>query len=478
MSEGKITFAGLGPMGAVAYGKRKAPHRSWDPRRAKGAQKLATALELHKSGNADAAAQIYMELEQQYSPHWHARMLGGLLHYERTSDPSEVIPLLIGVTQAIPKWPDPFYNLGVVYEGLGDYERAETYFKKCLKIEPNHAPAWVNLGNVQIALGEVEEADLCFAHALRIDPGSPLGLYNLMHVRGLQGRWEECYHLHELRWLTPGHLRNHGLPRMVQPWDGITPVDHLIVSDEQGAGDIIQFCRFLPLLKERSGATKLTCTIRHPALIPLLAHNFPEIDFVAHKNDDAPEADAHIPLLSVIDRLKITEEQVAGGRTYYLRAPQRPPIADRPTVGVSWAGSKMHKRDGVRSMPWEAFRPLLDLPGIRWVNLTLNEKGQVDDSRLIDVRSECADYLASASLVQSLDAVVTVDTSTLHLAGALGVPTLALIPAAPDFRWGLNRSDTPWYRSVELIRQAKAGEWSAVIERAKARLQEMLWTSL
>ncbi len=453
--------------------RRKLPHRSWDPRRAKGAHLLDQALQLHKAGNADAAAQIYMKLEEQYSPHWHARMLGGLLHYERTSDPTEVIPLLLSVTKALPKWPDPFYNLGVVYEGLGRYDEAAAYFEKCLSIEPNHAPAWVNLGNVRIGQGRVDEADACFERAMRIDPENALGLYNLMHIRGLQGRWDECYHLHELRWLTPGHLRAHGLPRLVPPWDGVTPVDHLIVSDEQGAGDIIQFCRFLPLLKQRAGG-KVTCTIRHYTLIPLLEYNFPDITFVEHKNDSAPEADAHIPLLSVIDRLKISEDDVADGPAHYLEAPPRVPIAVRPIVGVSWAGSKAHKRDGVRSIPWEQFHPLLDVDGVRWVNLTLNDRGDVDHPSLLDVKNECTDFLKSASLIQSLDAVVTVDTSTLHLAGALGVPTLALIPAAPDFRWGLNRVATPWYLSVELIRQAKVGEWPDVIERTKARLQEML----
>lgn len=472
---GKLTFASLGQMGGVAYGQRKAPHRSWDPRRAKGATQLAQALALHTAGNADAAAEIYMRLEADYSPHWHARMLGGLLHYERTSDPTEVIPLLQGVCEALPKWPDPFYNLGVVHEGLGDYENAERFFRKCLAIEPNHAPAWVNLGNVRIGLGDVVEADTCFAHALRIDPGSPLGLYNLMHVRGLQGRWQECYHLHELRWLTPGHLRAHGLPRQVPPWDGVTPVRHLIISDEQGCGDIIQFCRFLPLLRERSGATRITCTIRHPTLVPLLAYNFPGVEFVEHKSDTAPEADAHIPLLSIIDRLKITEADVEAGSGAYLTAPHEPWMHRRPAVGVCWAGSPMHKRDKVRSIPWDEFRPLLDMtPNVTWINLTLNERGSVEYPGMLAVRDVCADYLRSASLVDALDAVVTVDTSTLHLAGALGIPTLALIPAAPDFRWGLNRTNTPWYRSVELLRQAKAGDWSGVMRQAQQRLTAML----
>lgn len=448
---------------------RPPPHRSWDPRLTKDPRTLARAVEAHNAGDTDTAARLYVELEEKYHPHWHARMMGALLHYQRTSDPTHVLDILPEVILHKPKWPDPRYNLGVILEGLGRMEEARKRFEETVAMDPNHHQAWLNLGNVCMGLADIHGAMHAFAEAVDIDPDDPLGQYSLAHCYGLIGRWTDSWRLYEYRWMMPGHLQDHGLPRLIPAWDG-TPTGHLIVTDEQGAGDILQFVRFIPRLQALSD--RIALRLRHPALAPLIAHSFPDVTVIDGATE-IPDADAHVPLLSLVSRLGYTPAQVWRGP--YLSAPRADRLAEHLTLGLSWAGASTHKRDGTRSIPYDTIRPLLDLPGIQWVNLTFNDRGQVEHPHLMHVQDRCPDYLASASLYQALDGVITVDSSPLHLAGALGIPTLGLIAAAPDFRWMLQRPTTPWYETVTLVRQRQGDGWAEVVERVAGILQAEVW---
>lgn len=452
---------------------RRPPHRSWDPRRTPNPALLAKAVQAHTAGDAETAAALYVELEERYSPHWHARMMGALLHYQRTSDPTHALEMLPDVILHKPLWPDPRYNLGVVLEGMGRFEEAAERFAQTVAMEPNHSQAWTNLGNCRLALGDVAGAFAAFEEALAINPADPLGQYNLSHVYGLMGRWDDCWRLYEYRWLMPGHLRDHGLPRMVTAWDG-TPTGHLIATGEQGAGDMLQYVRFLPRLLAR--CERLTLIVRHQPLVSLIWQSFSSVDVrfidaglpLSEQSDQVPTADAHVPIMSTVARLGLSPQHVGGSA--YLKAARAPRLSDRRTLGLCWAGSPTHKRDGTRSIPFETLAPLLELPDVQWVNLTFNERGAVSDPRLLDIRDECRDYAESATMYQALDGIVTVDSSPLHLAGALGIPTLAMIAAAPDFRWGLGTDRTPWYDSVRLIRQQTGGDWTPVVQAIASRV--------
>ena len=458
---------------------RRPPHRSWDPRRTPDPDKLRRAVEAHTRGDAETAAQLYVELEQQYPPHWHARIMGALLHYQRTSDPTEVLDMLPAVILAKPLWPDPRYNLGVVLEGLGRFEEAKRRFEQTVDMEPAHSQAWTNLGNVRLALGDVDGALQAFNTALALDPGDPLGMYNLSHVFGLLGRWDECWRLFEYRWLAPGHLRDHGLPKLVPAWDG-TPTGHLIATGEQGAGDTIQYARFIPRLQRLS--QELTVIVRHTGLVRLLEVAFPRVRFLgigadvslSEMADMIPEADAHIPLMSVVARLGLSPAHVRTSGYLHINPAMR--LTERCTIGVCWAGSPSHKRDATRSIPFEIFAPLLDIPDVQWLNLTLNDRGAVEHPQLMRLPAGL-NYCETAAMIRAIDGVVTIDSSPLHLAGALGVPTLGLIGAAPDFRWGMHGESTPWYDRVTLLRQERAGSWDAVVQEAKRRIVEGIFPS-
>lgn len=452
---------------------RRPPHRSWDPRRTPDPETLRRAVEAHRAGDVDLAAALYVELDTTYPPHWHARMMGALLHYQRTSDPTHALDILPEVILHKPRWPDPRYNLGVVLEGMGNFSEAARRFAETVAMEPAHSQAWTNLGNCRLAMADTAGALEAFQRALALNPDDVTGQYNLSHVYGLLGRWEECYRLYELRWLMPGHLRDHGLPRLVPAWDG-TPTGHLIVTGEQGAGDMIQYLRFLPRLQRL--ARRVTLIVRHEALVPLIQHNYPGVRTLfldaslplSEQADRVPEADAHIPLLSVVARLGLGAHQVKPTR--YLTGPQQVDWAGRPSIGLCWAGSHTHKRDATRSIPFDVIAPLLEIPDVRFVNFTLNPKGDVTHPNLYDARPYCSDYLHSAGMFEALAGMITVDSSPLHLAGALGVPTIGLIAAAPDFRWGMEGDRSPWYDSVQMVRQTRGDDWAGVIDRVRALL--------
>jgi hypothetical protein len=491
--------------------KRRPPHRSYDPTRAHDPETLARAVVCHKNGEYDLAWDLYLKLDTESvalgkGPHYHARMMAALLWYQRTSkvefDVADTLPHTFGdsyrtvtgmlrdVCLNLPLWSDPRYNLGVVLEGLGQIDEAAKCFQRAIDIDDAYSEAWVNLGNCKIHQGDVEAAKHCFTVAESLNPEDPLAKYNLMHALALFGEWEEAYERYEYRYLVPGHLRDHGLPRRIPAWNPDLYVDRLIVTDEQGAGDILQYVRFLPHLEARVG--KVFCRVRHPNLIPLLEANYPTVTFFNEKQR-VPDADAHIPLMSCISRLQIREKDVPL-RSGYLTVPTTetgvqtpgqvlnfPGLATSTTTGVTaptapnriglcWAGSPTHKRDATRSISWDQFEAVLDVPGCEFVNLTVGTRAKVDDDRL--VTPLLSSYLDTARWLQSCDLVITVDTSLLHLAGAMGVPTWGLVAASCDMRWMLGRSDTPWYSSVRLVRQTVHNDWASVILRVRADLEE------
>ena len=433
-------------------------------------QKLRRGLEAYQRADFLNALAIFRQLDAVHENHHPARFYGAATHWARTSSDAAFVEQVMRETcAAMPKWVVPHYNLGNFLEYQGRPDEAERWIRKALKLLPNDHASWNTLGNIRLAQGRAREAASCYERSIATaPPNDGVARWNMAFAFGYLGKWAEMWAMYEYRWLNYGHLPDHGLPIPTPPWDGVSPVRHLITSDEQGIGDTLQFVRFLPTL--RAYCERLTCVVRFPELVPLLTHNFPDVEFLA-REASLPQADAHVPLLSCVSRLQLSEDQIDGGR--YLAEPDvRLPLVidERPVVGLNWAGNATHKRDGTRSMTFEQMAPLLDLPGIQFVNLTFNGRGDVTHPNLLDLRHACPDFAASAALVAALDAVVTVDTSTLHLAGALGVPVYACIAAAPDFRWMLDRTDTPWYDSVTLVRQPPLGDWASVIREVKARI--------
>lgn len=249
----------------------------------------------------------------------------------------------------------------------------------------------------------------------------------------------------------------------------------ILVHAEQGFGDTIQFARYIPLLKSR-GATRVVFAV-HAPLLRLLA-NFPGADDVIAAEGPLPECDLVCPLLSLPFEFGTTLETIPP----VVRPASQAEVSSgndgrRQRVGVVWSGRPTHVNDHNRSIPLAEFRAILDAAGeVEFFSLQKNPPDadvalMQGIPNLQNVGPQFADFSETAAFIAGLDLVITVDTAVAHLAATLGKPTWILLPTPPDFRWLLERADSPWYPSVTLFRRPPGHPWREVIAEVAARIR-------
>jgi hypothetical protein len=276
-----------------------------------------------------------------------------------------------------------------------------------------------------------------------------------------RGDFERAWHISDL--VLARRVAEHPVP--IPPrheqgiWDG-RPIDgrRVLVRCYHGLGDTLQFARFLPRVARRTSALTVWA---QPALLPLLG-TLPDSGRVLPLHDGCPGAEYEVDLeiMELAHALRV-EPGTLSSEVPYFRAIPAPRLSERFSVGVvAQAGGW----DGRRSVPVEFLAALGELPGVALFNL--HPDGAVPGAG----NAGSADILEAASRVLSLDLVITVDTMMAHLAGALGAPTWTLLHADADWRWMDGRDDTPWYPTMRLFRQRRAGEWKAVVEEVRERL--------
>ncbi|MGD0461137.1 MAG: tetratricopeptide repeat protein [Tepidisphaeraceae bacterium] len=394
-----------------------------------------------------------------------------------------------------------WHDLAVALGESGRLEEAIEIFNKTMELNPGLAWAYSSKGVSLARLGRPQEAIECFRRAIEIDPNSPAGYNNLGSLLQEQGRWQEALKQYRkavalepgkaiARWnlarvlLLLGHMKEGwaefdarlnmphlGLKRAFpQPqWDGSDPSGKtILLHAEGGLGDALQFIRLAPQVARRGAKLILEC---QPALLPLL-EGMTGLDRVIARGQPLPAFDWQIPLQSLPHVLGITLENIPN-QVPYLSAPadrvqrwkQRLAAETKTRVGLVWSGTRYANADN-RTRTIDVFAPLAEVPGFKFFSL---QKG--DDSRQAppqgmdwaDFSAELNDFADTAAFVQNLDLVVTIDTSVAHLAGALAKPVWVLIPFQCDFRWMLERTDTPWYPTMRLFRQKKTGDWQTPI---------------
>jgi tetratricopeptide (TPR) repeat protein len=375
--------------------------------------------------------------------------------------------------------------LAEAHNGLGNalkrrdrLEEAQTAFDRALAVRPSYADAHHNLGLTLTEQGRPREAIAAYDRAIHHAPD----LGEAHFAQGLAllqlGIWPEGWRKYEYRWAqkTEPGMR---LRRYPQPlWQGEPAGGRTILLwVEQGFGDTINFVRFARELSRR-GWTVVLETQRE--LARLLAA-VPEITVVP-QGEPLPPFDVHCPLMSLPGRLGITPDTVPYGNGLHpdpeaaQRWRTRLSEARGLKVGVVWRGSPGHKRDRNRSMMPAAFADFLGQPGIEVVSLQKDgrpEEVAALPSLLYDAGPDLADFAETAALISTLDLVISVDTSVLHLAAALGAPSWGLIDFASDWRWLMARSDSPWYPSVRLFRQKRRGDWGSVTQAVRAELRAL-----
>ncbi len=438
---------------------------------------VGRALEAHQRGELDHAQEGYRAALAVAPGHPHALHFLGVVHYQR-NEIAEALPLLEDAVRKIPHEPEFHNNLGLTLAAADRTGEAIAAHRRGLSLKPDHAGAWNNLGLSLQAANDVPGAIDAFRTALRYAPEFAQAHWNLGLALLARGEFEEGWREYEWR-LRLAELGKNNRAYAGPRWDGTNPAGKaILLTREQGMGDTLHFARFARLIADRGAPVMLE--VPEP-LVRLIAR-VPGVACTYAPGDPLPTYDAHLPLLSVAGALGTTADTIPRAVPYVSPDPREvaalAPLLDpyRATfkIGLAWAGSRDHANDRRRSCPLAALSPLLRLPGVTWFSLQKDDgedqiPGVAAASALVllDARN---DFDRKAALVSALDLVISVDTSIAHLAAALGKPTWLLLPFAPDWRWQLGRTDSPWYPTMQLFRQPRAGDWNTVISRVERAL--------
>ncbi len=399
---------------------------------------------------------------------------------------SEALTLVDGTLALAPGAAALHYVRGVVLGALGRQQEERQAYENAIKLDPKLLDAHTNLGVLARDQHRFEDALRHFKHALAIDPEHAGARTNRAQTNLLLGQYTHGWRDYEWRWRDG----KQAMPYAGRPWlgDGKLTGQTLLVHAEQGLGDTIQFSRYVPALM----ALAATVILRVQAsLAPLLRANLPGVTVVGD-DEPTPAFDRHVPLLSL--PLALSRQRA---EPWPLAQPWRADEAltrewgellptgaapGRPHIGLAWSGNANHPDDRNRSIAFADLAPLLDAPcdfvciqkDIRAADLAAIEqwRAQPGHDNLHVPNEALRDFAETAALLANLDRVITVDTATAHLAGALGVPTDLLLPAMPDWRWQLDRSDTAWYPSLTLHRKRAGADWSDIIQDLRAALKQ------
>jgi len=359
-------------------------------------------------------------------------------------------------------------SLAAVRQRLDGDEAAETVVRRLIATAPRAPQAHVLLGDVLRGLGRLDEARAAYDAALALDPQAADARFGLGFLALLRGDLAAGWPDYEFR----ASRRGPPPPALARQWRGENPAGKVILLyAEQGLGDTIQFLRFAALLAAM-GATVLAAV---PIPLMELAARVPGVHAVVQPTLTLPPFDTCCPLPSLPLLLHTRLDDILSPGGYLTAPPERVdawraklgPYAGR-TVAIAWAGNRDHPNDHNRSIEAAALAPLLQVPGVRWLNLQKGPDAAGLRARrvgpeVIALGDRLADFADTAAVLELADLVITVDTALAHLAGALGQPTRLLLPFAPDWRWLLDRSDSTWYASMRLYRQARPRDWAVLI---------------
>jgi tetratricopeptide (TPR) repeat protein len=387
-----------------------------------------------------------------------------------------------------PDYVDALVNLGATYRAQGELDQAVSCYRRALELKPEFPAAQNNLAIALIGLGRPEEATAHCLRALQLKPDSAELKFGFSMVKLLLGDYESGLALFESRLekealsqAAYGALQTRmdevrGLPRWQgEPGAGRT----LLVWTDQGFGDAIMMMRYFPMLKEFGfGKVVVYC---ERALVRII-QSLQGVDEVVLRDQPLPaRVDCHFPMTSLpfIFRTRI---DTIPDRVPYLAVPVelRRKWADRlavvasPRVGFAWAGRKDNPKDSLRSIWLGKFFPLFEIAGIKFFSLQKDE-GEAEirktGFKLFDHMDECEDLLETSALIENLDLVISVDTVTAHLAGALGRPVWLLNRFETEWRWLLDREDSPWYPTMKIFRQSRGGSWDEVLAKVASALR-------
>ena len=380
---------------------------------------------------------------------------------------------------------EAYNNLATVLQEQGNLEDALEYYHKALELLPDFVEAINNLGRTFLEKGAVEDAISCYRRAIHLSPNHASAHLNLSLALLLVGDLENGLAEYEWRWqikeFHTGHScflaesENTVSAREYRPlWDGSDLEGKtILLHAEQGLGDSLQFIRYAAIVKNKGGRVIVGC---YPQLHRLFA-TVDGIDLLIVKGEPLPEFDVQAPMLS-LPYIIGTKLETIPANTAYLSPPAGAEFTLLPDrtlkVGIVWAGNPKHRKNKQRSCSLSQFLPLLDVSGVSFYSLQKEvseaDRALLNQTSIVDLSPHFGDFADTAAAIAKLDLVISVDTAVAHLAGALGKPVWILLAFSPDWRWLLEREDSPWYPTARLFRQHQRGDWENVFDRVAEAL--------
>ncbi|GJQ60181.1 MAG: tetratricopeptide repeat protein [Candidatus Scalindua sp. AMX11] len=433
-------------------------------------------------GKLDEAVESYdhaIELKPDYAMAYNN--LGSVLQELGKLD--EAVESYDHAIELKPDYAMAYNNLGSALQGLGKLDEAIESYDHAIELKPDYAMAYNNLGSALQERGKLEEAIESYDHAIELMPDEASAHKNRSTVLLLTEQFKEGWAEYEWRLLTKDHrLRNFQQPQ----WDGKRLNGRRIfVHAEQGFGDTIQFIRYLPRIQSLGGHVIFECRRDLYRLLRECAGIDDMVERTSRNTMTLP-FDVHIPLLSLPGIFGTTLDTIPS-KVPYITVDSK--LVERWNklldndrnfkIGIVWSGNPKFKNRS-RSCSLVDFLPLADIPGITFYSL---QKGKDSEDTLhqskgmhiINLEDRLKDFADTAAIMTNLDLIISTDTAVVHLAGAIGKKVWVLLHRIPDWRWFLNRYDSPWYPEMRLFRQTELDDWSSVFVQVKeALLQEKL----
>jgi len=372
-----------------------------------------------------------------------------------------------------PNYVEAIVNRGNALKDSDRPEAAVASYDQAIALAPNRADAWSNRGNVLNSLNRQAEAIASFDRAIAIDPQHADSYWNKSLSLLVNGDFEHGLPLYEWRWQIAAFAR--GKKDVPQPlWSGHESLSGktILLYSEQGFGDAIQFCRYAALIAARGA--RVILEVQAP--LTRLLSGLDGVTAIINRGDPLPAFDYHCPLLSLplafatrLETIPASERYLHADKDIRSHWAERIGPATKPRIGLVWTGSRTHKNDHNRSL---TLTRLIEALPDQYQYVSLQKEVRDADQQTLNRHrevlhfgAELQDFADTAALCDLMDIVISVDTSVAHLSGALGKPTWVLLPFSPDWRWLLERSDSPWYPSLTLYRQGASGNWTTVLKQ-------------
>lgn len=429
---------------------------------------------LAEAGRLDEALAVYRDASKRHPNHPGIHNnLGNVLKLARHL--GEAAVAYRRVTELAPGAAEAWRNLAATLKDLGEVAEAEALCRKAHAMAPGDAVVLDTLGNILMAAGQADEGLACYDRALSLRPDFAAAHGNRSMALLLKGEFERGWEDYEWRWQAETFTsvrRDFARPR----WNGSALAGRtILLHAEQGMGDAIQFARYVPLVAARGGAVVLAC---QPELVRLFQTLRGTARVVSY--DEIPNFDCHLPLMS-LPRLFGTRPDTIPADIPYLgvdadlarRWSERIDRTPGLKVGIVWQGNPAQRVNRARSCPTRLIGGLAAVPAVRLFSLQKESGADGIPDGVVDLGRDFTDFADTAAAISRLDAVVSVCTSVVHLAGALGCPTLVMLGHAADWRWLQDREDSPWYPSARLFRQSSPDDWPGVIDRIAKALADL-----